>query len=65
MTWLCRILITVSLLATITSTLTAYPHQLAYFNEAAGGPENGHKHLLLSSNAPGRTVLTAKLRSPI
>lgn len=23
-----------------------YPHQLAYFNELAGGPANGHKHLL-------------------
>ena len=57
MTWLCRILITVSLLATITSTLTAYPHQLAYFNEAAGGPENGHKHLLGSNLDWGQDYL--------
>jgi 4-amino-4-deoxy-L-arabinose transferase-like glycosyltransferase len=31
------------------SSLAAYPNSLAYFNEAAGGPENGHKHLLHSS----------------
>jgi len=37
----CRILIPLCLLATITSTLRVYPHQLAYFNEAAGGPGNG------------------------
>ena len=26
-------------------TLAVYPHYLAYFNEIAGGPDNGHKHL--------------------
>jgi hypothetical protein len=26
-----------------------YPHYLAYFNPAAGGPENGHRHLVDSS----------------
>jgi len=29
----CRILIPLCLLATITSTLQVYPHQLTYFNE--------------------------------
>jgi hypothetical protein len=42
----CRILVPLLLLANVVSTLRVYPHQLAYFNELAGGPENGHKHLL-------------------
>jgi len=49
MVLICRILVVLCLLATITSTLRVYPHQLAYFNEAAGGPENGWKHLLHSN----------------
>jgi tetratricopeptide (TPR) repeat protein len=31
------------------STINIYPHFLAYFNELAGGPRNGHK-ILLDSN---------------
>ena len=31
------------------STLSVWPHYLAYFNELAGGPKNGHK-VLLDSN---------------
>lgn len=31
------------------ASLSIYPHYLAYFNELAGGPENGHK-VLLDSN---------------
>jgi len=46
---ICRILVTLCLLATATSTLRVYPHQLACFNEIAGGPENGWKHLLGSN----------------
>ena len=33
----------------ICSTLFAYPHYLAYFNELIGGPKNGHKALLDSN----------------
>ena len=33
----------------VVSTLSIYPHHLAYFNEFVGGPRNGHKHLLGSS----------------
>lgn len=33
----------------VLSSLTVYPHYLAYFNEAAGGPENGY-HYLVDSN---------------
>ncbi len=32
-----------------TSSLRNHPHSLSYFNEAAGGPENGWKHMLGSS----------------
>ena len=45
------------LLWTAASTLSVYPHQLAYFNEAAGGPENGHEHLLGSSLDWGQDLL--------
>lgn len=51
------IAITVGLLATITSTLSVYPHQLAYFNEVSGGPENGYKHLLHSNGDWGQDLL--------
>jgi hypothetical protein len=53
----CRTLVILCLLATITSTLRVYPHQLAYFNEAAGGPENGWKHLLHSNLDWGQDLL--------
>lgn len=33
----------------IFSTLSIYPHYLAYFNELVGGPNNGHKYLVDSN----------------
>jgi hypothetical protein len=39
------------------SLVTIYPHQLAYFNELAGGPRNGHKYLLGSSLDWGQDLL--------
>ena len=30
----------------VASSLLVYPHSLSYFNELAGGPANGHAHLL-------------------
>jgi hypothetical protein len=52
----------VCLLATCTvlSSLWTYPHLLAYFNEAAGGPRNGHKHMLHSSLDWGQDLLYLK-----
>lgn len=44
-----RLLIAAALLGTIGTTLRAYPHQLAYFNELAGGPSEGWRHMLGSS----------------
>lgn len=37
-----------------------YPHQLAYFNELAGGPASGHKHLLHSNLDWGQDLLFVK-----
>ncbi|MGD9858222.1 MAG: hypothetical protein AB7U20_25050, partial [Planctomycetaceae bacterium] len=35
-----------ALLWAIASSLWVYPHSLSYFNEAAGGPAQGHEHLI-------------------
>lgn len=35
--------------ATAVSSLAVYPHSLSYFNELAGGPANGGRHLLDSN----------------
>lgn len=48
-----------ALLWTAASTLAVYPHQLAYFNELAGGPEDGYRHLLGSSFDWGQDLLIA------
>ena len=45
----CRAILFGALLATMSSTLRAYPHQLAYFNELSGGLRAGYQ-LLLGSN---------------
>ena len=45
----CRAIVITSLLATATSSLSVYPHELVYFNEFSGGAAHGH-HLLLHSN---------------
>ncbi|QDT98980.1 ArnT family glycosyltransferase [Gimesia aquarii] len=47
----------VMLAYTIIGTLIIYPHQLSYFNDFAGGPRNGHYHLLGSSNYWGQDLL--------
>ena len=46
-----------SLASAVASTLLSYPHHLAYFNEFAGGPKDGHKHLAGSSIDWGQDVL--------
>lgn len=44
----------------VTSSLWSYPHSLSYFNELAGGPKNGHNHLLDSNSGWGQDVLLLK-----
>ncbi len=43
--WLMPVLIAMALAATAASALRVAPHQLAYFNELVGGPEQGHRYL--------------------
>jgi dolichyl-phosphate-mannose-protein mannosyltransferase len=40
---------TLALVSSIASSLWIYPHCMAYFNELAGGPQNGHRYLLDSN----------------
>jgi hypothetical protein len=54
-----RLLIALALSGTIASSLKTLPHQLAYFNEAAGGPYAGNQHLLGSSFDWGQDLLNA------
>lgn len=44
----------------VTSSLSVYPHSTAYFNELAGGPENGHAHLICSNIDWGQDLLNLK-----
>ena len=55
-----QVLTVVCLLATAASSLRVVPHQLAYFNELAGGPENGHAHLTHSNLDWGQDLLFLK-----
>ncbi len=42
------------------ASLAVSPHWLSYFNEVAGGPENGHAHLLNSNIDWGQDLLYLK-----
>ncbi len=44
----------------VTSSLRNHPHSLAYFNEVAGGPENGWRHMLGSNLDWGQDLLFLK-----
>ena len=44
-TWLAPLLISTPVLFTAISSLRMAPHQLAYFNEFVGGPEQGYRYL--------------------
>ncbi|HET6880588.1 MAG TPA: hypothetical protein VFI31_10560 [Pirellulales bacterium] len=52
-----RLLVVAALLSVPASSLWVYPDELAYFNELAGGCENGHEHLLGSSLDWGQDTL--------
>ena len=43
--WLTPAFIGIAIAATAMSSLRVTPHQLAYFNELVGGPEQGHRYL--------------------
>lgn len=52
-----RVLPIACLVATITSSLLCFPNSLSYFNEAAGGPEHGWKHLSFSNMDWGQDLV--------
>lgn len=52
----------VALMGTTGSSVSVYPHSLAYFNEGAGGPTNGYKHMLGSNLEWGQDYLTLRKR---
>ena len=49
-----------AMFAHVMSVAHVYPHQLAYFNELAGGPSNGHGHLLHSNVDWGQSLIDVK-----
>jgi 4-amino-4-deoxy-L-arabinose transferase-like glycosyltransferase len=44
----------------VASSLWVYPHSLSYFNELAGGPTNGHAHLVNSNIDWGQDLFYLK-----
>ena len=48
------------LIATVSSSLWAWPHSLSYFNEIVGGPRYGHLHLLDANIDWGQDLLHLK-----
>lgn len=44
----------------VASSLWVFPHSLSYFNELAGGPANGHRHMLHSNLDWGQNLLIVK-----
>lgn len=52
-----RWIVPAALLANLLSVARVHPHHLSYFNEPAGGPENGARHLLDSNLDWGQDLL--------
>lgn len=52
--------VTVALAASVGSSLWCFPHELSYFNEAAGGPRRGHTLLVDSGIAWGQDLIFLK-----
>jgi Dolichyl-phosphate-mannose-protein mannosyltransferase len=58
--WKRGLVVVALLLWSLGSSLAVYPHSLSYFNELAGGPDNGHRHLLNSNIDWGQDLLYLK-----
>ncbi len=52
--------VVVAMAWSVGSSLWVYPYSLSYFNELAGGPKNGHAHLLNSNIDWGQDLLYLK-----
>jgi len=55
-----RLIAPLCLLWTAGATLANHPHNLAYFNDLAGGPQRGNKHLVGSSLDWGQNLLSVR-----
>jgi hypothetical protein len=58
--WKTGALVLGCLLWASSSSLAIHPHYLSYFNEAVGGPDHGHDHLLNSNIDWGQDLLYLK-----
>ncbi len=58
--WRTAIPVSALTLWAVTSSLTVYPHALSYFNELAGGPGSGHRHLVDSNLDWGQDLFRLK-----
>lgn len=58
--WKRGLIVLALLLWSAGSSLHVYPHSLSYFNELAGGPDNGHRYLLDSNIDWGQDLLYLK-----
>jgi 4-amino-4-deoxy-L-arabinose transferase-like glycosyltransferase len=58
--WKVRALVAGAAAWSIGSSLGVYPHSLSYFNELAGGPTNGHAHLVDSNIDWGQDLFYLK-----
>ncbi len=55
-----RVAVFASLAAVVVSSLSVWPHSMSYFNAIAGGPKNGHRHLLDANIDWGQDLLDLK-----
>ena len=58
--WGVRVFVLTAVTWAVLSSLWVYPHSMSYFNELAGGPENGHEHLVDSNIDWGQDLLYLK-----
>jgi 4-amino-4-deoxy-L-arabinose transferase-like glycosyltransferase len=58
--WPAGMAVVALLLWAVVSSLLIHPHYLSYFNEAAGGPDNGYRHLENSNIDWGQDLLFLK-----
>src|SRR5260370_23848758 len=59
-TWKRGLVVTTLAAWSVAGSLLVFPHSLSYFNELAGGPENGHRHLIDSNLDWGQDLLFLK-----
>ena len=58
--WSIGLLVVGSLVWTVASSMFVYPHSMSYFNELAGGPKGGVRHLLDANIDWGQDIMFLK-----